>query len=183
MLTVRLRILLALTLVAAAMSATAGPSAAFLGICTGTCGYFEAGDSNPPISVLCIYESASLDLDKLKVTPPVVYGHYQRRTPVQWRFKVQRAPSVGTLFRTVHTSTWQTSRANSNDPAYEGYGFTTRSWNASENPSGYYRVRLEIQWKHNGIVEGKARGIYDWYAYSRDGVGGPTPNPCRASAD
>ena len=179
MLTVRFRILLALTLAAGALSATAGPSAAYLGTCSGTCGYFEPGDSNPPISVVCVIESASRDLDKIKVTPPLVYGRLQRSTPVRWRFKVQRRPLTGGLFRTVYKSMWQGSTANANDPAYQGYGFSVRTWNAPENPAqGWYRVRLEIQWKRNGVVEGTAAGVYDWSLYVRNGSGTAVSGPC-----
>ena len=140
--------------------------------CSGTCGYWEVADSGPSgmKGAVCIYaNSGSAPLDEITVRPPLMHGNYSNKTKVGWRFKIQREAPSGATFNTIFTSAYQTAKADDQIPAYAGHGFSRGAWIASSTPTGFYRVWIEMQWWHNGAVEGFARDQYQWYKAIRSG--------------
>jgi len=140
--------------------------------CSGTCGYWEVADSGPSRmkGAVCIYaNSGSAPLDEITVRPPLMHGNYSNKTKVGWRFKIQREAPSGATFNTIFTSAYQTAKADDQIPAYAGHGFSRGAWIASSTPTGFYRVWIEMQWWHNGAVEGFARDQYQWYKAIRSG--------------
>ncbi|MEO7119222.1 MAG: hypothetical protein ABIZ34_09660, partial [Candidatus Limnocylindrales bacterium] len=101
------------------------------------------------------------DLNKITVRPPQnVHGNYSNYTKVEWRFKVQRDAMYSANWALIYTSSWQSDTANDQLPAN---GFSRRPWVAGENPSGRFRVLIEIRWWHNGSIEGSVRERLQWY--------------------
>jgi hypothetical protein len=67
-------------------------------------------------------------------------------------------------------------------PAYDGHGFSRRSWTAPSNPNGYqWRIALDLRWFHNGSVEGTLKLKYDWYKRERGNATDVQPNYCLQS--
>lgn len=163
----RFRMLLALTFAVSSLAVIAAPAAAETPLvpCNGTCGYYEVYDTGPAgqKGAVCGYEGNSRDLDFISVRPPLMHGNYSNKTKVEWRFKIRRASSSLGPFSTIHTSSYQSAKANDAIPAYAGSGFSRKWWYASESPDGYYLVWVEMRWWHSGQVEGFARVEYDHY--------------------
>lgn len=163
----RFRLLLALMLALSTLVVVAAPAAAetILVNCSGTCGSYQYGDTGPTggKGAVCGYETGSYDLNFISVRPPLMHGPYSYNTPVQWKYKILRRP-VGGSWSIYYTSTWQSSKANDQIPAYAGHGFSRRFWYAPESPTGNYKVRVYLRWKSNaGTVIGTASAEYDWY--------------------
>lgn len=164
----RLRLVLALCVALTSVAAFALPASAetILSACSGTCGDWQVGDgemgqkgSNGIYGTSFPYE-----LNKITVRPPLMHGNYSANSQVAWRFRIQRMPVGGGAWATRYTSTYQKAQADDAIPAYAGNGFSRRSWSAPNVPSGYfYRVVIDMRWKHNGSVEGTLSLKYDWY--------------------
>lgn len=168
----RLRIIVALTFAITAVGAVAAPAAAETTLvnCQGTCGYYEVYDMGPPYGANCIYERISEDLDSMSARPPLMHGNYGSNSTVQWRFKILRAGQSSMSYSTIYTSSKQAAVANDATPAYAGSGFSRRTYTASENPSGKYKMQIEMWWKHHGSVEGYAKIEYDHYKQLKGGA-------------
>jgi hypothetical protein len=178
-----LRLLVAISFAVSSLVVMAAPAAAetVLVACNGTCGSYELKDMGPtgPKGAVCGYEKVSFYLDFISVRPPLMHGNYQSKTKVAWRFKIQNtADNVNGTWATIFTSTYQSAKANDAIPAYAGRGFSRRWWYASEGPSGYYRVWIEMAWWHNGSVEGTARVEYDHYKWLWNGNSGHSSEFC-----
>ncbi len=148
--------------------------------CTGTCGDWEVDDQGPsgPAGANCRYETASQELDTISVRPPLMFGTYTAQTPVEWRYKIRHSNSFSGHRSTIFTSPWQSAMSDNSFPARVGHGFSRRYWSASENPVGYYAVRVEMRWLHHGSVEGTALVQYDWYKLQNTGFGDSvSPDP------
>ncbi len=176
------RTMTALTLALSALAITVAPAAAetVLINCNGTCGSWQVSDTGPtgPKGAVCKYENASGDLDFISVRPPLVHGNYPNRTKVGWRFKIQQSPSAGPQWTTTFTSSWQYAQADDAIPAYAGHGFARRYWYASETPSGYFQVRVEMGWWRGSSREGFARVEYDHYKVVWSGTSNYVENGC-----
>lgn len=169
-----LRILVAMAFALSSLVVMAAPAAAEIVLipCNGTCGYYEVKDQGPtgPKGAVCVYSnSTGAPLREMTVRPPLMHGNYPNKTKIGWRFKIQREAPSSLNFNTIYTSSYQTALADDAIPAYAGHGFSRRAWRAPSNPSGFYRVWIEMQWWHNGSVEGFARVQYDWYKAIRSG--------------
>lgn len=163
----RLRVVVALSFAISALGVVAAPAAAetvLVDCSTTKCGYYEVYDSGPPYGANCKYETGSYDLDFMSARPPSMHGYYSYKTKVQWRFKILRQPPSSMVsWTTIYTSSYQSALANDAIPAYAGNGFSRRTWNAPENPTGRFKMWIEMRWLRNGNVEGIARVEYDWY--------------------
>lgn len=164
----RLRVLLALSFALTSFAAFAAPASAetILSPCSGTCGSWQVGDGETgQKGANGIYATSfPFELNRITVRPPLMHGDHPSNSQVAWRFKVQRMPVGGGSWVTRYTSTYQTAQADDAIPAYAGNGFSRRSWSAPNDPSGYYyRVLIDMRWKHNGSVEGRLSLKYDWY--------------------
>lgn len=134
--------------------------------CSGTCGYWEVYDGETGRKGANGFYGTSYpyELNKIAVRPPLMHGDHASNSKVSWRFKIQRKPVNSGSWSTIFTSTYQTATANNSVPAYAGHGFSRRTWSAPADPSGYfYRVAIDMRWKHNGSVEGTLSLKYDWY--------------------
>jgi hypothetical protein len=133
--------------------------------CSGRCGSYQVDDSTSLPGAKCSYgTSFPYKLNWISVRPPLMHGDYAAKTPVAWRFRIQRKPNSSGSFKNYFTSSYQQSTANVAIPAYAGHGFSRRTWNAPNNPAGYrYRVILDLIWKKNGSVEGSAHVRYEVY--------------------
>ena len=163
-----LRIAIALAFAISAIGAFAAPAAAetVLKDCTGTCGYYEYYDNEPPPSygANCKYETASYDLDFMSGKPPSVHGPYSYKTQVAWRIRILRSTNMGGSWSTIYTSGWDTAMANDAIPAYAGHGFARIYWHANENPTGWFKMRVYIRWRNaGGNVIGNASAEYNSY--------------------
>jgi hypothetical protein len=150
----------------------------------GDCGYWEVYDASVgKKGAVCVYaNNFPYELNVITVRPPLMHGLYSNKTPVGWRFSVQRKTVSGTTWSTRYTSTYQMSTANEAIPAYVGHGFSRRAWNAPNDPSGYfYRIIIELIWKRNGTTEGYVKLKYDWYKAQRSGATYTNPDYCLAS--
>jgi hypothetical protein len=174
------RVLAALSLAIGSLGAIAGPAAAETPIdpCTGTCGYYEIGDSGPPYGANCSYERGSKDLDKMSVRPPLMHGNYDFDTTVKWRFKVIRQAPGGAL-SLFYTSRYQNAQANNMTPARAGHGFSRRVWTAPENFSGRAKIWLEMFWVGSaGVPGGAARVELDYYKMIWNGTAAYVMEDC-----
>jgi hypothetical protein len=133
--------------------------------CTGRCGYYEVDDSLAMPGAKCSYgTSFPYKLKWISVLPPLMHGDYPGNTPVAWRFRIQRKPNSSGSFNNFFTSGYQQTTANESIPAYAGNGFSRRKWFAPNNPNGYrYRVIIDLIWKKNGMIEGRAHVRYEIY--------------------
>ncbi len=133
--------------------------------CSGTCGYWEVYDTSSMKGAVCKYETGSYDLDSISVRPPLMHGPYSNKTKVQWKFNILRSTNFGSSYTGIYNSTWQTAMASDSIPAYDGSGFSRRTWNAPDpNPTGWFKVRLLLWWKNaSGNVVGKMKVEYDYY--------------------
>lgn len=166
------RVALGLMFAVSALGVMAGPAAAEVIVksCVGTCGYYEVYDNNTgQPGAKCTYANNNpYKLLNMNVRPPLMHGNYSNKTKVEWRFKVQRRNVNGNKWLVYYTSSYQSTKANDAIPANLGNGFSRRTWNAPNNPAGYqYRAILELQWWHNGMVEGYAKVRYIWYNQER----------------
>lgn len=161
----RLRFALAITFAISAVGILAGPAAAETTLvnCNGKCGSYQIRDGGPPYGANCIYEKVSYDLDSMSVRPPLMHGYYPNKTPVRWRFKILHQSTNGGAWSLVYTSSYQAAMADDAVPAYAGHGFSRRSWTAPESTNGRFKAWVEMQWLHNGGVEGFARSEMDNY--------------------
>jgi len=164
-----LRVVLALSFAISALGIAAVPVAAetVLVNCSGTCGYYEYRDNEPPPSygAACKYETGSYDLDFMSGKPPLVHGPFPYATQVAWRIKILRSTNFGGSWSTIHTSAWDTAKANDAIPAYAGHGFARIYWYANDpNPTGWFKMRVNIRWKNaNGNAIGGASAEYNSY--------------------
>ena len=170
--TYRLRIVVALCFALTSIAALAAPASAetILAPCSGTCGSWEVYDGAVGRKgANGIYAtSAPYELNKITVRPPLMHGDHPSPSQVAWRFKIQRRAVDGIAWSTIYTSTYQKASADDAIPAYAGNGFSRRAWEAPNNPSGYfYRVLIDMRWKHNGSVEGTLSLKYDYYKAKR----------------
>jgi len=133
--------------------------------CSGKCGYYQVDDSMTMPGAKCTYgTSYPYKLREISVRPPLMHGWYANKTPVAWRFRIQRKPNSSGSFNNLFTSGYQQSTASDSIPAYANHGFSRRTWDAPNNPNGYrYRVLLDLIWKKNGMVEGRAHIRYEVY--------------------
>lgn len=164
----RLRLLFALGLALTSIGILAAPASAevVMVACNGRCGYYEVDDTSSMTGGRCNYgTSYPYKLLSIRVRPPLMHGDYMAKTKVGWRFRIQRKPVNGGNWSPIFISSYQTAMANDAIPAYNGSGFTGRTWQAPNNPAGYfYRAVIELQWWKNGSVEGYARVRYVWYS-------------------
>jgi hypothetical protein len=182
----RLRSLMALAFAISSLAVFAAPAAAetVLVPCSGTCGYWEVYDASVgKKGAVCVYaNSYPYQLNSITVRPPLMHGYYTPKTKVGWRFIVQRKNVNGGAWSSRFTSSYQTALASDSIPANVGSGFSRRAWNAPANPAGYYyRILIEMQWWHNGSVEGFLRLKYDWYKRLSGNNTDTQPNYCLAS--
>lgn len=164
----RVRLLLALCFALTSVAAFAAPASAetILSPCSGNCGSWEVydGDVGKKGANGIYATNYPYELNKITVRAPLMHGDHPTKSQVGWRFKIQRMPVGGGSWSTRYTSTYQTAQADDAIPAYSGHGFSRRSWFAPNDPSGYYyRVLIDMRWKHNGSVEGTLSLKYDWY--------------------
>ena len=162
------RLMAALAMALTSIGALAAPAAAETIIqgCSGTCGYYEYYDNEPPPSygANCKYETSSYDLDFMSGKPPSVHGPYSFKTEVAYRIRILRSTNSGASWSTIHTSGWDTAMANDAIPAYAGNGFARIYWYANENPTGWFKMRVNLRWKNaNGNVIGTAAAEYNSY--------------------
>lgn len=180
----RLRVLLALGMALSAVGSLAGSASAETVItpCTGTCGDYEVYDSPkpPPYGANCKYESGTFDLDWISARPPQMHGlvSYPKDSKVQWRMMVLHASGPAGKYATIHTSNWQTAYANDQQVARAGHGFHRIFWYAPENPSGVYKVWIDMRWWKSGAVQGTVRLEYDSYKGKAAGVTFSSPEYC-----
>lgn len=182
----RLRIVVALVFAMSALGIVAGPATAetVTQACQGTCGYWEVYDSMAPErGANCVYAASSpYKLKQITIRPALMHGAYSNKTKVGWRFRVQRMSNNGGAWNNFYTSSYQKAKANDSIPAYAGQGFARRTWNAPANPNGYrYRIALDLQWWHNGSVEGTLKLYYDWYKAIRGNSNSINPDYCLQS--
>jgi hypothetical protein len=174
------RILLAIAFAVSSLVAMAAPAAAetTLVSCSGTCGYYEVKDQGPtgPKGAVCGYKS--LYLDFISVRPPLMHGNYAYKSKVAWRFKIQHGSTSSGPWSTTYTSSYQSAMASDSIPAYAGKGFARRWWYAPQNPSGSYRVWVEMGWWRNGSMEGFARVEYDHYKWIAGADSGEFSESC-----
>ena len=171
-LTNRLRLIVALSFALTSVAAFAAPASAesIFSPCSGTCGYWEVYDGETGRKgANGIYATDfPYELNKISVRPPLMHGAHASDSQVAWRFRIQRRDVNGVGWATIYTSTYQKAQADDAIPAYAGNGFSRRSWSAPNDPSGYwYRVMLDLRWKHNGSLEGVLTLKYDWYKAKR----------------
>jgi hypothetical protein len=149
-----LRVAVALAFALVAAGALAGPAAAESVIqdcgMSETCGYWEVRDSGPPYGANCKYETGSYDLDLIKIQPPLMHGPTGNKTKVGWQFKILRSTNSGNTWGFYYKSNWQYAMADDMIPAYGGHGFSKRTWNAPENPTGWFKVRIYMRWYSAG---------------------------------
>jgi len=146
----RLPVLASVGLVIASFLALAAPAAAETVVngCTGTCGYSQFDDNGPPFGATCKYGTQSYKLDWIKTKPPLVHGIGNKKTEVAWQVKVLRKPVNGG-YSVIYTSPWDTAMADNNmNPAYAGHGFAAKTWNAPNNPNGWFKIRVRLRWKN-----------------------------------
>jgi hypothetical protein len=177
-----LRLVLGIVFAMSALGVVAAPAAAetVLQSCQGTCGAWQVDDAAAPRrGASCFYgTSYPYKLKSISVRPPLMHGNYSNKTKVGWRYLIQRKSISSGGWNTVYTSGFQTAKANDAIPAYDGHGFSRRSY-AVSNPSGYYwRVALDLRWWHNGSVEGTLKLKYDWYKRERGNTMDVQPNYC-----
>ena len=163
----RKRIVAALGLALVVGTFAAGPVSAetVINSCSGTCGYWEVYDTSGMTGAVCKYETGSYDLDWISVRPPLMHGPYSTKTKVQWKFNILRSTNFGGSYTGIYNSPWQVALADTSIPAYDGSGFSRRTWYASDpNPTGWFKVRLLLWWKNSaGNVVGKVKVEYDYY--------------------
>ena len=182
----RLRFLVAVTFAISSLAVLAAPAAAetVLISCSGKCGYYEVYDHDVgQKGAVCVYASSyPYKLNEITVRPPLTHGYYSYKTKVGWSFRIQRKSVNGGSWHTYFVSSFQTAQADDSIPAYAGHGFSRRAWSAPANPSGYYyRVEVELDWWHNGSIEGLALVRYDWYKRISGSNTDTQPNYCLAS--
>jgi hypothetical protein len=171
-------IVTALSIGAIAAGVVATPAAAetVTRPCHGTCGAYMAYDDDlADQGAVCVYNRTpdhygDLLINNIKVRPPQMSGSHADMTPVAWRFRVQdwqHGIEDSGFKRIIHTSTWQTSSANTTHIAYLGSGFTWRSWAPTQDPGQAplesYRVFIDMRWSYRGSVRGTETIRYDWY--------------------
>ncbi len=161
----RLTIVSAIALSAVFVIGATPVSAAVDSGCSGKCGYYEVYDTMSMPGAKCTYgTSYPYKLKAISVRPPLMHGWYSTKTPVAWRFRIQRGTNGGGAFHNLFTSGYQQSTASDSIPAYANHGFSRRTWDAPNNVNGYrYRVVLDLIWKKNGSVEGTAHVRYEVY--------------------
>jgi hypothetical protein len=141
--------------------------------CTGTCAFYELYDEmDTKRGAHCLYEAANPgDLDVITVRPPQMHGlaTAPAKSKVQWRFHIRRQAPGGSTFVAIHKSSWQTSKANDQEVANAGDGFSRRRWVAPENVSGFYQVVVQLRWWLNGSQQGRVTAQYEWYKAKRSG--------------
>ncbi len=169
----RLRVALA-TLVAIGsflmVGALPASAAIVLVDCTGTCGVWHVRDIPSKQDVRCILRNSSPhDLYEMTIRPPVIYGAHSGATTVDWRFLIQTKKLGGYSqhYHTIYTSGYQVTAASDSSPASGGHGFSKGTWLTGFGPNNHgsvqdlYRIAVEMQWWHNGAVEGFTRiGYY-----------------------
>src|SRR6476646_8109749 len=134
----RLIAALSFALVVGAFAAAPVSASTVIDPCSGTCGSWSVGDqNNGPYGAICKYETASYDLDTIKVSPPKMYGPHSNKTAVQWKFNILRSTNSGTSYTGIYNSSWQTGMASMSAAAT---GFTSRTWTAPESPTGFFKV-------------------------------------------
>lgn len=85
-------------------------------------------------------------------------------------FQSAPRPSNGGAYSTIYTSSYQTAKANDAIPARAGNGFSRRAWNAPDpNPTGRFKIWIEMQWLSNGVVKGFVREEVDNYKQLKGG--------------
>jgi hypothetical protein len=88
-----------------------------------------------------------------------MYGYStEQQSRVAWRFKIRRSDDQ-LNWQTVYTSSFQRTRATAADAGE----FTRRVWNAPDDPTGFYVIRVIMVWHWQGAVEGRAAFEYEWY--------------------
>ena len=164
----RARRVLALCFALTSLGVLAAPASAEVVMvqCNGRCGYYEVYDTPAMAGARCNYgTSFPYKLNSIRVRAPLMHGDYAAKTKVGWRYRIQRKPVNGGNWSPVVISSYQTAMASDSVPAYNGSGFTGRTWTAPNNPNGYfYRAVIELQWWKNGAVEGYARVRYEYYS-------------------
>jgi len=161
----KLSLALGFVFAVSALGVMAAPAAAEVIVkqCVGTCGYYEVYDNDTTKQgVTCTYgTSYPYGLKTMTVRPPLMHGYHSTKTKVGWRFTVQRKKVGGSSWSVFYQSGYQTAQASDSIPAYQGHGFTKRSYSLA-NPNGYYwRVHIELQWY--GSPQGYAKVRYTWY--------------------
>jgi hypothetical protein len=132
--------------------------------CVGKCGYYEVYDSMSMPGAKCVYRTSyPYNLKEISVRPPLMHGDYINKTPVAWRFRVQRQSVGGGSWSNYFTSSYQQSTASDSIPAYANHGFSRRTWTASGVNMKRFRIVLDLRWKRNGSVEGTAKVRYTVY--------------------
>lgn len=162
---------LGLALVMGASLAAPASAETVIDPCSGTCGYWEVYDTSGMDGAVCKYEKGSYDLDWISVRAPLMHGPFSGKTTVQWKFNILRSTNFGGSYTNAYNSSWQTAMANTAIPAYQGSGFSRRTWYASDpNPTGWFKVRLLLWWKNGaGNVVGKVKVEYDYYQRNWNG--------------
>ena len=147
--------------------------------CSGKCGYYEVYDTWSMPGAKCTYQTSyPYNLKEISVRPPLMHGWYSYKTPVAWRFRIQRKPVSSGSFSNWFISTYQQTTASDSIPAYANHGFTRRAKSIS-NPNGYqFRVWIDLQWKKNGSVEGSAHVRYQVYNRVRGMTSNKADNYC-----
>ena len=138
---------------------------------SGVHGPYAAMDSDTHPGVKCFYETNKTNgknvLDRVKIRPPqnvhsYDYGAGDPNQWVGWRYIIQRDSDTNGTFADLYKSSFVKDKANETDPAE----FSSRTWHASENPQGNYRVRIVIRWYEPGsssVESGKVVQQLEYY--------------------
>jgi len=158
-------VLMALVLVAQPAAATYRVSE------SGVHGPYEILDTPTDRGAKCFYETSKTSgknvLDRINIRPPLNvhsydYGAGDPDQWVGWRYIIQRDTNFDGDYGDLYKSSWIKDKANESIPAE----FSRRTWYASENPRGNYRVRIVIRWYEPGsstVESGKVVHQLDYY--------------------
>jgi hypothetical protein len=158
-------LLMALTLIAQPVAADQRVSE------SGDHGPYETQDTDLDPGAKCFYESNKTNgknvLDGINIRPPLSvlsydYGAGNPNQSVGWRYIIQRDSDANGTFSDLFKSSFVKDKANETHSA----GFSRRTWYASENPQGNYRVRIVIRWYELGsssVQSGKVVHQLDYY--------------------
>lgn len=128
----------------------------------------------------CTYENnSSKELDTIKVRGPKVWGNASGKRWVGWRYVIQRATEFEGAFSTYRTSSWVKAKASKTAPVQ----FATRTWTAPEDPTGFFRVRVQIRWYEPGSstkVMGRMTLQDAWYKVKRGSKSAVHMGQCQA---
>jgi len=139
---------------------------------SGVHGPYSTLDTDIAPGAKCFYETNKTNgknvLDRINIRPPQSvnsydYGPGNPNQWVGWRYIIQRDSDLNGTFANLFKSSWVKDKANETDPAE----FGRRTWYASENPAGNYRVRIVIRWYEPGSSSVESGKVVHQFVYYR----------------